>query len=105
MAYLPIMEIMVSIKSPLTELGLRLRTRRLEKNETQARFAARLGVSVPTLRKMEQGEASCTIGHWLQALVILGAEQDMDWLLHEPASLFEQAEIRQLRKTRKRARP
>jgi len=42
----------------LQALGTRLREERLRRNETQALFAARVGVSVPTLRKMEAGDPS-----------------------------------------------
>ena len=67
------METMVSINPypALNELGARLRAERLARNEPQARFAARLGVSVPTLRRMEQGDPTAQIGHWLVALELL----------------------------------
>ncbi len=93
---------MFSNKYPLPKLGQRLRTRRLERNETQARFAARLGISIPTLRRMENGDASCPIGYWAHALAILGAADDLDGLLREPESLFSQVQVAQT--TRKRAR-
>jgi len=39
----------------LKELGARLRRQRLKRNESQAVFASRIGVSIPTLHKMESG--------------------------------------------------
>jgi transcriptional regulator with XRE-family HTH domain len=98
---------MLSDNSNLIELGQRLRARRLERNETQARFAARLGISIPTLRRMEKGDAACPIGNWAQALEILGAADGLNQLLRAPESLFDQAKLAQTtgQTTRKRARP
>ena len=45
----------------LTKLGERLKSVRLDRNETQDRFAARMGVSVPTLRNMEKGDPAVRI--------------------------------------------
>lgn len=92
---------MFSANTDLAEMGQRLRARRLERNETQARFSARLGISIPTLRRMEKGDASCPIGYWARALEILGAADDLNHLLRAPESLF-QAAVKQT--TRKRAR-
>ena len=76
----------------LVELGARLRAKRLEQNEPQARFAARIGISIPTLRRLEQGDASAQIGHWLGALDVLGRLHEVDALLGASASLFVAAE-------------
>lgn len=75
----------------LSLLGTRLRAERLARNEPQARFAARLGISVPTLRRLEQGDASAQIGHWLTALEVLGRLQDAEALLAPGYSLFDAA--------------
>lgn len=97
------METMVShnMSDPLSRLGSRLRAERLARNEPQARFAARLGVSVPTLRRMEQGDATAQIGHWLAALDLLGRLADFESLLTPRYSLFD---IAATPKTRQRAR-
>ena len=75
----------------LQMLGDRLRAERLARNESQSRFAARIGVSVPTLRRMEQGDASAQIGHWLTALTLLGRIADAEALLAPRYSLFDAA--------------
>jgi transcriptional regulator with XRE-family HTH domain len=97
------MEIMVSDKQEdaLKRLGARLREARLARNEPQSRFAARIGVSVPTLRRLEQGDATTQIGHWLEALEVLGRLDDTNALLAPSASLFEAATVP---KARQRAR-
>lgn len=76
----------------LAQLGARLRAQRLMRNEPQARFAARLGVSVPTLRRLEQGDASAQIGHWLAALELLGRLHEAEAWLAPQTSLFAAAE-------------
>ncbi|MDR3394903.1 MAG: helix-turn-helix transcriptional regulator [Parasulfuritortus sp.] len=85
----------------LARLGERLRAERLARNEPQARFAARLGISVPTLRRMEQGDPTAQIGHWLAALALLDRLADAEAFLAPRPSLFE---IAAAPKTRQRAR-
>ena len=88
------MQTMVSdnIRTTLERLGARLRAQRLLRNEPQARFAARLGVSVPTLRRLEQGDASAQVGHWLAALEVLGRLHEAEVWLAPQTSLFAAAE-------------
>lgn len=81
-----------SIRTTLERLGARLRAQRLLRNEPQARFAARLGVSVPTLRRLEQGDASAQVGHWLAALEVLGRLHEAEAWLAPQTSLFAAAE-------------
>lgn len=99
------METMLSenIQPVLLQLGVRLRAERLVRNESQTRFAARIGVSVPTLRRMEQGDASAQIGHWLTALTLLGRIADAEALLAPRYSLFDAA-ARAEKPVRQRAR-
>lgn len=70
-------------------LGRRLREARLAENEAQERFASRIGISVPTLRKMEKGDPSCSIGLWVEALHILDPLNDIDMILKKQQSLFD----------------
>lgn len=79
---------MVTDDSKLKNLGARLRGVRLGRNESQAVFAARLGVSVPTFRKMESGDRAVLIGHWLTALEVLDRAGDLDAILPETEDLF-----------------
>jgi transcriptional regulator with XRE-family HTH domain len=97
------METMISEKQEdtLKRLGARLREARLARNEPQSRFAARIGVSIPTLRRLEQGDATTQIGHWLEALEVLGRLDDVEVLLAPSASLFD---VTAAPKTRQRAR-
>jgi len=69
-------------------LGTRLRSERIERNDSQAAFAARIGVSIPTLRKMEEGDDSVRIGHWIKALKVLNRDKDIDMILAPKEDLF-----------------
>jgi transcriptional regulator with XRE-family HTH domain len=87
----------------LKELGQRLKQARLERNDPQKEFAVRIGVSIPTLYKMEKGDPSVTMGYWLKALSILGKLDELDNLIAPSESLFERYEELKKKKTRKRA--
>lgn len=86
----------------LKNLGTRLRNERLKRNETQGMFAARIGVSVPTLRKMESGDPTVLIGHWIAVLDILDQAGDIDSILALPEDLFAKYELTKA-PTRRRA--
>lgn len=88
---------------PLQRLGERLKTERLCRNETQAVFAARLGVSIPTLHKMEQGSPAVMIGYWGRAMDILDHTDDWDKLLEPRENLFEKYERLHASPVRQRA--
>jgi len=87
----------------LSVLGARLKAERLQKNETQKTFAARVGVSIPTINKMEKGDPSVSIGHWAAALRVLGREKDLQLLLSPQEDLFTRYEKQQLMNNRQRA--
>ncbi|MCD4741487.1 MAG: helix-turn-helix domain-containing protein [Desulfobacteraceae bacterium] len=88
----------------LKGLGRRLKKERLRRNDPQSEFAVRVGVSIPTLYKMEKGDPSVTIGYWIKALSILNKLDELDNLIVPPESLFEKYETLQKTKHRQRAR-
>jgi len=80
----------------ITELlGSRLRQLRIQHDETQARFAERLGISRQTYAKLEAGNPTTPIGLWVKASQLLNRTDDWDALLKEKANLFEQYDRRQ----------
>jgi hypothetical protein len=86
--------IMMDVKEQqeyLSELGIRLKTLRLTRNDTMAVFAQRLGVSAGTLRAMEHGTATVQIGAWVKALWVLDHLDDLNGVLAQKASLLDQA--------------
>lgn len=73
----------------LRDLGDRLKTRRIERRDTQIMFAARVGVSVPTYRKLEQGDPTTPVGAWVRAIRLLGEISGFEALL--PVALLSDA--------------
>ena len=87
----------------LARLGHQLRELRLERNDRQSDFAARLGVSIPTLRKLEQGDPTVAIGTWIDAIWLVGRLDHLAKVLEPTSSLFDQWEKQRQPKARKRA--
>lgn len=78
----------------LEALGARLRRRRVLANDPQYRAAARIGVSVPTYRKLEQGDPTAPMGLWVRAVRLYSDLSELAALL--PESLFD-ADIKRQR--------
>ena len=87
----------------LNNLGERLKSARLDRNESQARFAARMGISIPTLRNMEKGDPAVRIGLWVEALWILDHLGDLKSILKKRESLFDQFDKKEGVRMRRRA--
>jgi len=91
-------------KLSLKKLGRRLKTARIELNDPQKEFAFRLGVSIPTLYKMEKGNSKVSIGTWVRALDILNKLDELNNLIAPQKSLAERYESLQKIKNRQRVR-
>jgi hypothetical protein len=63
------------VSGALKRLGENLAIARVRRKESQRLWAKRLGVSIPTLIRMEQGEASVGIGIYATALWMIGRVQ------------------------------
>jgi transcriptional regulator with XRE-family HTH domain len=79
----------VESKEYLISLGKRLRILRIKKGDKQAVFAERLGVSIPTYRKMESGHPTVMIGTWIECFWVLDRLGEIDALLQDKRSLFD----------------
>jgi len=88
----------------IADLGQRLRTARIARNDTQKEFAGRLFVSVPTLQKMEKGSPNVALGTWVKAMDILNKLEDLNTVLAPPKSLAERYEISRESNKRQRVR-
>lgn len=77
------------VRRGLIALGRRLHGARLERNDSMAVFAQRIGVSERTVRAMERGEPTVQIGTWLEALWVLDELEGVERLLEERASLLD----------------
>lgn len=67
-----------SARRAIQALGGRLRAARLRRRMTQAIMAERVGVSVPTLAKLEEGEPSTSLATMIRVLTVLGLVGDID---------------------------
>ena len=59
-------------ESALRQLGENLAIARSRRKESQRAWAARIGVSVPTLIRMERGDATVGMGVYASALWLMG---------------------------------
>lgn len=64
-------------------LGERLRAARLRRKMTQAIMAERVGVSVPTLKKLEEGDPTTSLATMIRLLAVLGLAGDIDQIAAE----------------------
>ena len=60
------------VSEALKRLGENLALARVRRSESQRLWAKRLGVSIPTLIRMEQGEPSVAMGVYATALWLIG---------------------------------
>jgi transcriptional regulator with XRE-family HTH domain len=67
-------------RSQLNALGERLRAARLRRKLTQALLAERVGVALPTIRKLEAGDPRTSLATVIRVLQALGLAQDIDKL-------------------------
>src|SRR5213079_2980453 len=64
-----------AVAQSLKRLGENLAVARIRRKESQRLWAGRLGVSVPTLIRMEQGDPSVSAGIYATALWLIGRAQ------------------------------
>ena len=86
-------------------LGARLRAARMRRQMTQGELAARVGVSVPTVGKLERGDPATSLATMLRVLTALGLEQDIDLLAQNDALGRELQDSRLRRPAARRASP
>jgi transcriptional regulator with XRE-family HTH domain len=87
----------------LATLGRRLRRARLERNDTMAVFAQRIGVSDRTVRAMESGLPTVQIGTWLEALWVLDELDPFGHLLEKREGPLDLARREESARQRQRA--
>ena len=85
----------------LTALGERLRAARLRRKLTQAMVAERVGVTLPTIRKLESGNPTSSLATVIRVLQVLGLAQDIDKLASEDV-MGRQLQDRELKRPRRR---
>ncbi len=61
-----------AVSSALIEFGGAIRVARLRRRQSAADFASRLGVTLPTLRKLERGDPGVAVATFVCALWLIG---------------------------------
>jgi transcriptional regulator with XRE-family HTH domain len=61
----------------LQQLGENIRLAMKRRKINQTMIAERTGLSKPTLRNIERGESTVSIGHYLRVLAVLGLAEDL----------------------------
>ena len=61
----------------LAQLGENIQLARKRRNHTQTLISERTGLSRLTIRKIEQGDASVSLGHYVAVLGVLGLVDDL----------------------------
>ena len=69
-----------SASRQVAALGSRLAIARKRRRLTQHTLASRAGISIPTLRKLEQGDPAVSLAAALRILQVLGLAEDIDRL-------------------------
>jgi len=92
----------------LKQLGDNLAVARVRRGESQRVWAQRLGVSVPTLIRLEQGDPGVGSGILATALWVMGRIQALPELAapeHDKAALEQDVNAAVLRRARRASRP
>lgn len=89
------------VTASLATLGEQLALARLRRQESQKQWAARLGVSAPTLIRLEKGDPTVSMGAYATALWLLGLSNGLAELA-EPAKDMRvlESDVRQARRLR-----
>lgn len=87
--------------SALSKLGEHLALARIRRNESQRQWSMRVGVSVPTLIRMERGDPSVSIGVYTTALWLLGLSETLGEIAAPAKDLRAlEADVREVIRTR-----
>ena len=61
-----------NVEAALLELGKSIRIARIRRRQSAQDFASRLGVTLPTLRKLERGDPGVAVATFVSALWLIG---------------------------------
>ena len=70
-------------KEAMAKLGLRLRAERLRRNLSQEHMGKKLGITIPTYRKIEAGDGTVEFRHVARALGVFGYADALGELVPE----------------------
>jgi len=87
--------------SALRQLGENLAVARARRKESQRAWAQRIGVSVPTLIRLEKGDPTVSMGAYVSALWLMGQVQALAEVAAPAADLGAlELDVRQARRRR-----
>jgi transcriptional regulator with XRE-family HTH domain len=66
-----------SYQKALVQLGENIKLARKRRHYTQVLIAERTGLSRLTVRRIEQGDSSVSLGHYVAVLAVLGLADDL----------------------------
>ena len=69
-----------AVEKQLAELGANLQIARKRRGESRAAWASRLGVTSPTLLRMERGDPKVSMGAYATALWLIGRSDQLPLL-------------------------
>jgi transcriptional regulator with XRE-family HTH domain len=98
----------IPINRSAANLGMRLRQARIEAQLTQAMLAARAGLSVRVIGRMEQGDLTVSLGRWLKASATLNLLDSWNEALlvpEDPFAQYDREQKEQVDISRRRVRP
>lgn len=86
----------------IAALGERLRAARLRRDMSQDILAERVGVSAPTIAKLENGDPSTSLAIMLRVLTVLGLGADIDAIAANDALGHELQDSKRMRAPRRK---
>ena len=93
-------------RAALRELGENLGIARARRKESQREWAERIGISLPTLIKLEKGDPTVSMGAYLSALWLIGRAQALAKIAAPENDLIAlEQDVRRLRKPRAVRKP
>ncbi len=98
----------IPINTTATGMGIRLRKARVEAGLTQALLAARAGVSVRVISRMEHGDMTVGLGRWLKVssiLGLLGSWEQVLFIREDPFAQYDREQRRRTAPGKQRVRP
>ena len=93
-----------AVQAQLRDLGENLAIARKRRRETRKAWAERIGVSEPTLMRMEKGDPSVSMGVYATALWLMGRASSLPDLAapeHDQAALEDAVRVAKSRASRK----
>lgn len=77
------MFIYIDTENSLKLLGQQIRRLRQKRGDSQKLFAFRIGVSVPTLRALENGCPTVSLGSFINAMVVFKRLEQIELVMYD----------------------